>query len=67
MKVRRRIAIWFAFAYFLAMTVGVTFPAVGFVNTARPFVFGVPFVFVWYLVWVAGALFVFLLLYRSTP
>jgi hypothetical protein len=33
-------------------------------NTIRPFVFGVPFVFAWYLFWIVGAVLVFVFLYR---
>ena len=51
--------------YFVAMAVAVTFPGVIPFNRIRPFVFGVPFVLVWYLAWVAGALLVFLALYRT--
>ncbi len=51
--------------YFVAMAVAVTFPGVIPFNRIRPFVFGVPFVLVWYLAWVTGALLVFLALYRT--
>lgn len=51
--------------YFVAMAVAVTFPGVIPFNRIRPFVLGVPFVLVWYLAWVTGALLVFLALYRT--
>jgi hypothetical protein len=53
-----------AFVYFIAMAVVLTFPGIGPFNTIRPLVFGVPFVFAWYLIWILGALVVFILLHR---
>ena len=61
-----RIAVWVAVLYSLAMTVAVTFPGVTPFNHARPFVLGLPFVFAWYLVWIVGALAVFLFLHNSS-
>lgn len=55
----------FAFAYFIAMTIACTFPFLNLVTRVRPFVFGVPFMMAWFAGWVIGALFVFLMLYRS--
>jgi hypothetical protein len=52
-----------AFGYFAAMAVALTFPGITPFNTIRPLVFGVPFVFAWYLCWILGALLVFVLLY----
>jgi hypothetical protein len=45
------------------MAVGVTFPGITPFNTIRPFVFGVPFVFAWYLCWIVGSVLVFTFLY----
>ncbi len=65
-KRRSRQAIgWLAAAYFIAMAVAVTFPGVVPFNTIRPFVLGVPFVFMWYMAWTLGALVVFLILHRT--
>ena len=52
-----------AFGYFIATAVALTFPGITPFNTIRPMVFGVPFVFAWYLGWILGALLVFMLLY----
>ena len=54
-----------AAAYFIAMAVAVTFPGVVPLNTIRPFILGVPFVFMWYMAWTLGALVVFLILHRT--
>jgi hypothetical protein len=54
-KVVTRLAI----VYFVAMTIAVTFPGVEPFNRIRPFVLGVPFVFMWYIFWILGALAVF--------
>lgn len=55
----RRAATWVAIAYFVAMAVALTFPGITPFNTIRPFVFGIPFVFAWYIGWLLGALCVF--------
>ncbi|UCG84795.1 MAG: hypothetical protein JSW71_12630 [Gemmatimonadota bacterium] len=60
----KRIATRAAIAYFVAMAVAVTFPGVTPFNTIRPFIFGVPFVFAWYLCWIVGSLLVFAFLYK---
>ena len=59
-------AVWIAIVYFISMAVAVTFPGIVPFNRIRPFVLGVPFVFAWYLVWIVGALFVFLYLHRTS-
>ena len=59
----KRVAVWVATVYFVTMAVVLTFPGITPFNTIRPFVFGVPFVFVWYLAWILGALAVFTYLY----
>ena len=51
--------------YFVMMTVAVTFPGLALVNTIRPFIFGIPFVFAWVLSWLVGSLVVFYVLYRA--
>jgi len=61
----RRTAKYIAFVYFIAMAIALTFPGITPFNTIRPFVFGVPFVFTWYLMWILGALLVFTLLHRA--
>jgi hypothetical protein len=53
-----------AIVYFVAMTVALTFPGIQPFNTIRPLVFGVPFVFMWYIFWILGALVVFLVVHR---
>ncbi|MEJ2237852.1 MAG: hypothetical protein P8X82_06105 [Gemmatimonadales bacterium] len=60
---RRRIS-YAAIVYFAAMAVALTFPGIRTFNTIRPFIFGVPFVFAWYLMWILGAVVVFLVLHR---
>lgn len=60
---RRRIG-YAAIVYFAAMAVALTFPGIRPFNTIRPFIFGVPFVFAWYLMWILGAVVVFLVLHR---
>ncbi len=60
----KRTATRVGIAYFVAMAVAVTFPGIIPFNTIRPFVFGVPFVFAWYLFWIVGAVLVFAFLYR---
>ena len=57
---------WLAAVYFVAMAVALTFPGVAPFNSARPFILGVPFVFAWYLAWIAGALVAFLALFRAS-
>ena len=52
----RHTATWTAVVYFIAMTVALTFPGIIPFNTIRPFVFGIPFVFAWYIAWLIGAL-----------
>jgi len=59
----RRTANYIAFVYFIAMAIALTFPGITPFNTIRPFVFGVPFVFAWYLMWILGALLVFTFLH----
>jgi len=59
----KRTATHIAIAYFLAMAIGVTFPGIIPFNTIRPFMFGVPFVFAWYLCWIVGSVLVFTFLY----
>ncbi len=61
----KRAAITMAIVYFVLMAVATTFPGLGLVNTIRPFVFGIPFVFAWVLSWVAGATVVLYILYRT--
>ncbi len=61
----KRVAVWVAVVYFIAMAVALTFPGVIPFNTIRPFILGVPFVFSWYLFWIVGALLVFLFLHRA--
>jgi hypothetical protein len=53
---RRRTATRIAVVYFIAMAVALTFPGIVPFNTIRPFVFGIPFVFAWYIAWLLGAL-----------
>jgi hypothetical protein len=55
----KRTAAWVAIVYFVAMAIALTFPGIIPFNMIRPFVFGVPFVFAWYIAWVVGALCVF--------
>ena len=61
----RRFVNYLAFAYFVAMAIALTFPGITPFNTIRPLVFGVPFVFMWYLMWIFGALLVFTILHRT--
>ena len=60
----KRWAPWLATVYFVAMAIAVTFPGLAPFNSIQPFVFGLPFVFVWVLSWVVGSLIVFFILYR---
>jgi len=55
----KRKAAWIAIIYFTAMAIALTFPGVIPFNTIRPFVFGIPFVFAWYIIWLLRALCVF--------
>ena len=55
----KRTAMWVAIVYFVAMAIALTFPGIIPFNTIRPFIFGVPFVFAWYIAWLLGALCVF--------
>ncbi|MFQ5703174.1 MAG: hypothetical protein ACE5HT_04055 [Gemmatimonadales bacterium] len=64
-KGSNRVVVWVATVYFVAMALAVTFPGVVPFNTIRPFVLGIPFVFAWYLIWIAGSLVVFFLLHRT--
>jgi hypothetical protein len=59
----KEIATYLAVAYFIAMALAVSFPGIIPFNTIRPYVFGVPFVFVWYLCWILGSLLMFTFLY----
>jgi hypothetical protein len=59
----KRVATYLAVAYFVAMALAVSFPGIIPFNTIRPYVFGVPFVFVWYLCWILGSLLMFTFLY----
>lgn len=61
----KRAAIILNIAYFLTMTVAVTFPGIQPFNRVRPLVFGIPFVFAWVLAWVAVSTLVFYVLYRA--
>ena len=59
-KIRlKRTASWIAIVYFIAMAIALTFPGITPFNTVRPMVFGIPFVFAWFIGWVLGALCVF--------
>ena len=58
----KRVATWTAIVYFIAMAIALTFPGIIPFNTIRPFVFGIPFVFAWYILWILGALSVFFFL-----
>lgn len=60
----RRTVTRIAVIYFVAMTVALTFPGIRPFNTIRPYVLGVPFVFMWYIFWILGALVVFVVLHR---
>ena len=51
--------------YFVAMTLFCTFPLIRVANTARPFVLGLPFVMMWFVAWVLGAMIVFWFLDRT--
>jgi len=55
----KRAATWTAIVYFIAMAIALTFPGINPFNTIKPFVFGIPFVFAWYILWILGALCVF--------
>jgi hypothetical protein len=61
----KRVSVVVAIVYFILMAVAVTFPGLSLVNTVRPLVLGIPFVFAWILIWVAGSTPVFYFLYRS--
>ena len=61
----KRAAILLNIAYFLIMTVAVTFPGILPFNRVRPLVFGIPFVFAWVLAWVAVSTLAFYVLYRA--
>jgi len=52
----KRTATWIAIVYFVAMAIALTFPGIIPFNSIRPFVFGIPFVFAWYIAWLIGAL-----------
>lgn len=58
----KRAATVIAFGYFIAMAAALTFPGIIPFNTIRPFVLGVPFAFAWYVLWILGALGVFVFL-----
>ncbi len=47
------------------MAIAITFPGIRPFNTIQPLIFGIPFVFAWVLSWVAGAVVIFLILYRA--
>ena len=55
----KRAATGTAIVYFIAMAIALTFPGINPFNTIKPFVFGIPFVFAWYILWILGALCVF--------
>ena len=61
----KRIITRVAVAYFVAMTVALTFPGLQPFNTIRPLILGVPFVFMWYIFWILGALIVFFVVHRA--
>ena len=61
----KRFVPWLAGAYFVAMTIACTFPALSWIHSARPFVLGLPFPLVWFVGWVIGSMAVFALLYWS--
>ena len=56
---KKHVATWIAILYFIAMAIALTFPGIIPFNTVRPFIFGIPFVFAWFLIWILGALCVF--------
>jgi hypothetical protein len=58
----KRTATWVAIVFFPLMAVALTFPGIIPFNTIRPFVFGIPFVFAWNILWILAALCVFFLL-----
>jgi len=51
-------------AFFVLMTVSVTFPGLTPFNRIHPMVFGLPFVLAFFLGWILASLFVFYILYR---
>jgi len=61
----KRAMIPITFAYLLVMAAVLTFPGLTRFNTIEPRVFGIPFVFAWYVMWILGALVVLLLLYKA--
>ena len=61
----KRSAVWIAMVYFTAMAIAITFPGIRPFNTIQPLIFGIPFVFAWVLSCVAGAMWIFLILYRT--
>ncbi len=61
----KRNSVWLAMVYFTAMAIAITFPGIRPFNTIQPLILGVPFVFAWVLSWVAGAVVIFLILYRT--
>ncbi len=55
----RRGALVLFWTWLLVATAAVTYPGVSFANRIRPFLFGLPYVFVWVAFWVASAFVVF--------
>jgi len=60
----KRVATWVAVVFFIAMAIALTFPGIIPFNTIRPFIFGLPFIFAWYVMWILGALCVFFFIDR---
>lgn len=61
----KRTAVVLAFAYFIAMTVLVTFPGLSVANRVEPYILGLPFVLAWFMGWMIGALVVLFFLHRA--
>jgi hypothetical protein len=61
----KRVMIPITFVYLLAMAAVLTFPGLTPFNTIAPRILGIPFVLVWYLMWILGAFVVLSLLYKA--
>ena len=61
----KRLAVIVAFAYFIIMTLVVTFPGLSVANRVEPYILGLPFVLAWFMGWMLGALVVLYFLYRT--
>jgi hypothetical protein len=57
---KRRVRVLFA-AFLIVYTLAVTYPGIIPFNRVRPFIFGLPFVFFWVVLWIVIGLIVLLI------